>query len=132
MSALVSEENFRLDHADYTSEVDEYHTNVVNANTEEITSGSQTPLLFRTIRMLLENARRGARLLDLRDRGYLPKYPPQSTDGATAVDVFRVMVILKLNAFNSSTLCASDVPNVNARNIGLTAVWITASHINHA
>ncbi|KAK3723647.1 hypothetical protein LTR37_001528 [Vermiconidia calcicola] len=114
------------------AEIDGNRTSVVNANTGNVAGGSQTPLLFRTLQTLVNNPQRAARLLELHDGGYSPRHPTQSPDGVPAVDVFRVQCILKLNTFASNKLCTSDFPNGDARDIGLSAVWITASYINHA
>ena len=104
---------------------------VVNVNTDRISMGSHAHLFFDTFQKLAHNPEQAKAYLDLYDKGYTPKTPPQTVDGATVIDTFRATAIAEVNCYGARSAPTSKVRTKRGPSESV-GVWLRASHMNHA
>ncbi|KAK5706141.1 hypothetical protein LTR97_001128 [Elasticomyces elasticus] len=108
-----------------------------------IAVGKDVSIVKVLMEKLSHNPRQAGCFQDLHDAGYEPKLPPSSIDGNTVIDAFRTAAIATTNRFGLPSVRSSEkyeCPSKHGVNhqhnedstLSSAAVWIVASHINHA
>ncbi|KAK3634417.1 hypothetical protein LTR56_015296 [Elasticomyces elasticus] len=132
--------------AAFASEEGNETTVVYDLSTERgngVATGPNVSIVNVLMEKLSHNPRQAARFQALHDADYEPKLPPSSIDGKTVIDSFRTTTIATTNRFGLPSVRSSEKHEYPSEHeaghqhnedstLASSAVWIVASHINHA
>ncbi|KAK4888300.1 hypothetical protein LTR27_012795 [Elasticomyces elasticus] len=130
--------------AAFASEGVEETTVVYGSNPgKPIAVGQDVSIVNVLMEKLSHNPRQAACFQALHDAGYEPKLPPSSIDGNIVIDSFRTTAIATTNRFGLPSVRSSEKYEYPSKHgvghqhnedstLASAAVWIVASHINHA